>query len=227
MPESSPKTKAELHIEEIMQQLDPASERYRVLNSARRFKSSWVELGEELLKVNQAHLYRNWGYETFEDYCSREVRIKKPTVLKLTRAYDYLAREEPQLLNRQAELNPLPDYRTVDLLRQARQEPQFSSEQYDELRKTALEQARSHPTVLKQFKEMTAATECDPLAERLRHSKAALSAVKRLLNSLDNLNELADIYQKPLYELLERLEQEAANQDLQDDPGAGHDSASQ
>ncbi|MEZ4483786.1 MAG: hypothetical protein R2864_04065 [Syntrophotaleaceae bacterium] len=45
MTEQPPKTKAEHHIEEIMQQLDPASERYRVLNSACQFKSSQVQLG--------------------------------------------------------------------------------------------------------------------------------------------------------------------------------------
>lgn len=227
MTEQSAKTKAEQHIEEIMQQLDPASERYRVLNSARRFKSSWIELGEELLKVNQEHLYRTWGYESFEDYCTREVRIKKPTALKLTRAYNYLAKEEPQLLSRQAELNPLPDYRTVDLLRQARQEEQLSVDQYDALRKTALEQSRSHPTVLKQFKEMTAATNSDPQEERMRHCKTAMSATRRLLNSLENLENLADAYQAPLMELLELLERETAEQDLQGNASIEHDNASQ
>jgi hypothetical protein len=226
VPEQSAKTKAEQHIEEIMQQLDPASERYRVLNSARRFKSSWVELGEELLKVNQEHLYRNWGYESFEDYCTKEVRIKKPTALKLTRAYNYLAKEEPQLLTRQAELNPLPDYRTIDLLRQARQEEQLSVEQYDALRKTALEQSRSHPTVLKQFKEMTTA-DSDPQAERLRHCKSALSATRRLLGSLENLDHLADAYQAPLMELLELLEGETAEQDSQGNSSIEHNNSSQ
>lgn len=227
MTEQSAKTKAEQHIEEIMQQLDPASERYRVLNSARRFKSSWIELGEELLKVNQEHLYRNWGYESFEDYCTREVRIKKPTALKLTRAYNYLAKEEPQLLNRQADLSPLPDYRTVDLLRQARQEEQLSVDQYDALRKTALEQARSHPTVLKQFKEMTAATDSDPQAERMRYCKSALSATRRLLSNLENLDNLADAYQVPLLELLELLERETAAQDPQGNVSVEDDNTSQ
>lgn len=225
MSDESPKSKAEQHIEEIMQQLDPASERYRVLNSARRFKSSWVELGEELLKVNRENLYRDWGYESFEDYCSREVRIKKPTALKLTRAYNYLTREEPQLLARQSELSPLPDYRTVDLLRQAREEEQLSGDQYTELRKTALEQQRSHPTVLKQFKEMTAAS-IDPQAERQRHCKTALSATKRLLGSLDELEELAP-YRAPLVELLELLEQAVAEQDSPGDAAGGHDNTSQ
>lgn len=226
MSDQSPKSKAELHIEEIMQQLDPSSERYRVLNSARRFKSSWVELGEELLKVNRGHLYRDWGYESFEDYCAREVRIKKPTAQKLTRAYNYLAQEEPQLLSRQAELNPLPDYRTVDLLRQAREEEQLSGDQYIALRKAALEQQRSHPTVLKQFKEMTAAG-ADPQAERQRHCKMALSAAKRLLNSLDELEDLAAAYRQPLLELLDLLEQAGNEENPPQDADGVHDNTSQ
>jgi len=48
--DSTPKSRAEVAIERIMQALDPASDRYRILATAKVFKSSWVELGEELLK---------------------------------------------------------------------------------------------------------------------------------------------------------------------------------
>ena len=79
-----------------MHQLEPGTPRFEVLESARRFKSSWVELGERLIAVNEKKLYREWGYITFEEYCAKEVRIKKPTALKLTRAYRFLEKEEPQ-----------------------------------------------------------------------------------------------------------------------------------
>ncbi len=226
MPESSQKTPAEQHIEEIMRELDPASVRYRVLNSARRFKSSWVELGEELHKISRQHLYRDWGYACFEEYCSREVRIRKATARKLTRAYDYLARKEPQLLRDEPRLSALPDYRTVDLLRQAQQEQQVTGEQYQALRDTALEQARSHPTVLKQFRQMTAADR-DPREQRVLHGKAALSAVKRLLGSLEPLGDLADAYAEPLGELHDLLERELRTASATEQPKGQHNSASQ
>ena len=96
--DASTKSKGEQVIEGIMKELDPGSERYGVLSSAKRFKSSWVELGEKLLEVQRRGLFREWGYDSFEDYCTREIRIKKPTAQKLTHAYRYLKKEEPELL---------------------------------------------------------------------------------------------------------------------------------
>jgi hypothetical protein len=208
---------AERHIETIMRDLDPSSERYRVLDVARRFKSSWVELGQELLRVNRDGLFRQWGYESFREYCSREIRIKQPTAQKLTRAYHYLSREEPELLNRKAELKPLPDYRTIDLLREAREEQGFSSEQYDALRKAVLEDERSHPAVRKQFKEMAAANRSDLQAERTERCKAALAAARRLENSLQPLPDLAGAFMEELSGLIALLQEQVANHEEESD----------
>ncbi|MCF6180190.1 MAG: hypothetical protein L3J63_12510, partial [Geopsychrobacter sp.] len=113
---NAPKTKGELVIEQIMQQLDPSSPRYRVLSVAHQFKSSWIELGEQLNIVRSAGEFNKWGYSSFEDYCRDEVRIKKDTALKLTGAYRYLEKEEPQVLARSREMQPIPDYRSIDML---------------------------------------------------------------------------------------------------------------
>ena len=188
MNQGVPKSSGELHIERIMQELDPSSERYQVLDTARRFKSSWVELGERLLRVNQGGVFRKWGYESFEDYCAREIRIKKPTAQKLTLAYHYLEKEEPELLARRTELKPLPDYRSVDLLRQARQERDFSAEDYANLRQAVVEEERSVPTVRKRFNELSASHPAAP-QEPLGPCKAALAAARRLAGALRQLAE--------------------------------------
>lgn len=201
---------AESHIETIMKQLDPSSERYRVLDVARRFKSSWVELGEELLRVNNQNLFQQWGYESFQEYCAREIRIKQPTAQKLTRAYNYLAKEEPELLARRVDLKPLPDYRTIDLLRQAREEKEFTGEQYAALRKSALEEERSHPVIRKQFQEMSAANSSDPAVEHLQRCKTALSAARRLAGCLDSLEEFAEPCRESLQGLISTLEGQLA-----------------
>lgn len=186
--EEQPKSKGEIVIERLMQELDPGSERYRVLESARRFKSSWVELGEKLLLVQKDGAFREWGYESFEDYCSREVRIKKPTAQKLTLAYRYMEQEEPELLARRTELKPLPDYRSVDLLRQAKEEKNFSEEEYAGLRQAIVEEERSHPTVLKRFKDVAAVR--DPGGDSGTSLKAALGAARRLEAALRPVPEL-------------------------------------
>ncbi|MBW2511368.1 MAG: cyclodeaminase/cyclohydrolase family protein, partial [Deltaproteobacteria bacterium] len=147
------KTSGAQHIEQLMQQLAPDSERYRVLASARQFKSSWVELGEWLARVSNSNQFSDWGYTTFEDYCTKEVRIRRKTAEKLLLAYRFLERKEPGLLERKAG-HPLPDYRSVDLLRQAEEERPFSMAEYAELRESVIEQEHSHPTVARQFRDM-------------------------------------------------------------------------
>lgn len=186
----NPKSKGELVIERIMQELDPASPRYQVLATAKRFKSSWVELGEKLLQIQKAGQFREWGYDSFEDYCSREIRIKKPTAQKLTLAYRYLEKDEPELLVRQTELQPLPDYRSVELLRQAREEKAFSEDEYADLRRAVIDEERSHPTVLKRFREV-AASRAEAPADPALPLKSALAAARRLETALRSVPDLA------------------------------------
>lgn len=196
---------AEQHIDNLMQVLDPTSERYQVLATAKRFKSSWVELGDRLVKVNGGKLYSEWGYASFEDYCSREIRIRKQTAEKLTLAYRFLQRQEPEVLSRHHELKPLPDYRTVDLLRQAKEERGFDDQQYAEFRKAVIEQERSHPTVLKQFKEMTAAgDEAKGSGEPIK-AKLALAAAKRLHKLLQEIGNLPPQAEETVEQLIEHL----------------------
>ena len=61
--------------------------RQTVLLASKRFKSSWVEMGKLLVQVLDASAYKEWGYDTFDAYCYRELRLKKATVDKLTRSY--------------------------------------------------------------------------------------------------------------------------------------------
>ena len=120
------------------------------------------------------------------------------------------------MFTRQSDLAQPPDYRTVELLRQAREEKVVSGEQYAELRRAAVDQQRSHPTVLKQFKEMTA-SDGDPAVDRQRHCKAALQAARRLRGSLEHLGDLGTSYRPALDELLGLLDQAVSEQDSPDD----------
>jgi len=198
-------SKGELAIEAMMQGLDPKSDRYRVLASARQFKSSWVELGAQLVDVHNRRLYTEWGYDSFDTYCLREIRIKKPTAQKLTLAYRYMEREEPELLTRESEIRPLPDFRSVEVLRQARDEKGFNAEEYDALRRVVMEEERSYPTVLKRFKEVAAAKE--PAAESLQSSlRAALAATRRLETALTSLEGVSSHHLENVTSLASELQ---------------------
>ncbi|ALC15817.1 hypothetical protein DSOUD_1031 [Desulfuromonas soudanensis] len=205
--DNTPKSKAEVAIERIMQELDPASDRYRILATAKVFKSSWVELGEELLKVSTKNLFRQWGYNSFDDYCTQEVRIKKPTAQKLTMAYRFMEKEEPELLARERELKPLPDYRSVDLLRKAREEKDFTQEEYADLRKAVIEEDRSHPAVLKRFKEVAAAKSDEEPPPEI-HIKASLSAARRLDTALRTVAGTPEEFSSTVAELVGWLEEQ-------------------
>lgn len=214
----TPKSNSEKHIEAIMQHLEPGTDRYEVLDKAKRFKSSWVELGEKLLDVSKRGRFREWGYGTFEEYCVQEIRIKRGTAEKLTMAYRFMEKEEPQLLQQREELRPLPDYRSIDLLRQAKEEKGFSEEEYGDLRKRVVEDEKSHPTVLKKFKEVSALREePNPLVPL----KAAVSAARRLESALRACETAPAAFLQQVGGMLEHLEQELNAQDLESQAEAG------
>jgi hypothetical protein len=182
-------TKGEKYIEQLLKELQPDSDRYRVLATAKQFKASWAELGERLVHVSQRNLFRDWGYDSFGDYCSREIRIRKGTAEKLTMAYKFLKREEPGVLARGAGLQPMPDYRSIDLLRRAQDEGNFEQEQYQALRDAVVEEGRSLPSVRKQFQEVTRAKE-ELITTALRQSRRSLSTARRLQTALEPMGEL-------------------------------------
>jgi hypothetical protein len=196
-------TKGGQRIEELLQQLPPDSERYRVLVSAKRFKSSWVELGESLTRVANTGQFHEWGYTSFEDYCAKEIRIRRQTADKLLLAFRFLEREEPGILQRQEE-RPLPDFRSVELLRQAREEQTFSPEHYNELRRAVIEEERSHPTVAKQFRELSMEYQPDRRVER--RYQGALSAARRQSNALAELDAIPPDLERAVQELVGYLE---------------------
>jgi len=207
------KSKGETAIEVLMTELDPESERYRILATAKRFKSSWVELGEKLLRLQTSGGFRDWGYASFEEYCQREVRIRKPTAEKLTQAYRFLEREEPELLARPTEIRPLPDYRSIDLLRQA-QADDLPAEDYRKLRSAVMEEEKGHPAVLRQYREVTADKRLEDRTLSYRH---ALSAARRLRTALTGLDDLDAAAHGNLDRLITRLEELTAGSDNADE----------
>ena len=204
-----PQSSGERHIERLMAELDPASARYQVLETARRFKATWVELGERLVEVSSRGLFREWGYESFTEYCSRELRIKRPTAEKLTLAYRFLERREPTLLARQHDPAPFPDFRSVDLLRQASEERDFSADEYAALRASVVDEERSLPTVRKHFREVMRGRQPARPVDPLVSLRDSLAAARRLAQALAEVPELPAAYREQVDSLVVYLEGEA------------------
>lgn len=137
-------------------EVEPGTLRHQVLLVAQKFKSSWVELGALLVKVRNGNLWEEWGYKTFEDYCAKELRIKRQTALKLTNSYAFLARHEKELLEppkspsgprAREPLKEPPAFEVVSVLADAEGRGQLSEKDYQSLRETIWEDERPAPAV--------------------------------------------------------------------------------
>ena len=142
---SENRTKGLDAIQSRMQGLNPSSLRYQALDSAKNFKSSWIELGQLLYSIHKDKLFRDWGYLTFDAYCAKEVGIRHATAVKLLKSYGFLEREEPAFLKRESldERKPdrMPTLDAVNVLRLACENEDYPEDDYESLREAVLEKA--------------------------------------------------------------------------------------
>ena len=183
------KTKSISEIENKMEGMDKNSLRYQTLQSARRFKSSWIELGQYLQTVWREKHYKSWGYMSFESYCSEEIAIKNSTALKLLRSYYFLEREEPVFLKTKlidsGKVVELPSYDSVDILRLAKDKKGLHEDDYKTLRYSVLDRGEEPKEVRSKLRNILESyAELDPEEEKKRRHTAT---VKRFLTTLRNL----------------------------------------
>lgn len=131
-------TRAVDRLSSRIEDLPEGTLRRRVLESARRFKSSWVELARLLSQVRSEELWREWSYASFERYCSEELFLRRQTAEKLTRSYGFLERHEPQVA-RDREGRAAPAFEVIEVLSRAEAAGRLSEEGYRELRGGVLE----------------------------------------------------------------------------------------
>ncbi len=211
------KTKSIDRLEEKMKDLDTESLRFHVLDNAKNFKTSWVELGRALYSVWKDKMYREWGYGTFDVYTAKEIGIRKQTALKLLRSYSFLEKEEPQYLRKdfveETDAAKVPSFETVDVLRQAKNKKTLGQEDYENIRKEILEDGvdvgrakRDLTSLIRQRKEL------DPEEAQ---EKRKLATVKRLLGALKSLKKETELLKllpapviKDLSELINNIEAE-------------------
>jgi hypothetical protein len=189
------KTKTLKNIEEKMQGLDEKSLRYHILESAKNFKTSWVELGRSLYSAWKDKLYKEWGYISFDNYTSREIGIRKQTALKLLRSYYFLEKEEPAYLKQDyiesSEASCVPGYESIDLLRLAKNKKELDSQDYADLKKAIFEKGKDSREVRRDLTAIIRQRqELDP---QEAYQKRRLSTVKRFLGTLKSLQKEIEV----------------------------------
>jgi hypothetical protein len=183
------KTRSLEKIDQRMSGIPEDSIRYRVLRSARNFKSSWIELGQSLYAVWKEKSYKDWGYLTFEAYTSKEIGIRKTTAIKLLKSYYFLEQEDPSRIHKEHNESPspasLPTYESVNLLRLAKKNSALDSDGYTQLKKGILEMGKDANIAKKELTSMIRQKE--ELQPAQAREKRRVLVIKRLLTSLKTL----------------------------------------
>ena len=215
------KSKSLKNIEAKMENLDIHSLRYHVLESAKNFKCSWIDLGRSLYSVYKDKLYKEWGYLSFDIYVSRETGIRKQTAMKLLKSYYFLEKEEPQYLKNEytASTQPahLPSYEAVNILRQAKNNKGLDVDDYANLKKEIFEKGRDAVELKKNLGVIIRQRqELDPEAAQ---EQKKFSALKRLLVQLRLLKQEVVVLKllsvpliKDLDNLIKNIDQEIKEQ---------------
>jgi hypothetical protein len=142
-------------------------ERAAIVGAARRWKASWYELGEALHRVRRGDQWKAWGYATFDDYCRRELHLRRETADKMTGSFGFLRARAPEVIERalvrddrgrfasdsEDEDHALPTYQAVDFWRRA-EEASASGDTVDEIRRQVLDEGASLPRLNRQFREV-------------------------------------------------------------------------
>jgi len=211
------KSKALKNIEAKMENLDVNSLRYHILESAKNFKCSWIELGRSLYSAWKDKMYKEWGYASFDVYASREIGIRKQTAMKLLKSYYFLEKEEPQYLKNEYTDSSvpanIPSYESVNILRQAKNNKNLDEHDYRDLKKEVFEKGRDAQEVKKNLSVIIRQRqELDPqeAAEKKRSG-----VLKRLLGQLRALKQEVTVLKllpagliKDLDSLIKNIDQE-------------------
>ncbi|MDD5173905.1 MAG: hypothetical protein WC482_00545 [Candidatus Omnitrophota bacterium] len=183
------KTKSLSAIEEKMADVDEGSLRYKILSSAKSFKTSWIDLGQSLYSVWKDKLFKDWGFLTFDAYTSKEIGIRKNTALKLLKTYYFLEKEEPHLLDKgyveTKDASEVPSYEAVDVLRLAKKKQTLGEDDYKRFRRDVLEKGKDAREVKKDLTALIKQREeLEPDEARKKKREAT---IKRLLTTLRSL----------------------------------------
>lgn len=112
-------TKVDQELEEAEARFEDDPVRAGMVRAARRFKASWIELGEALTETKRKSAWKKWGFASFEEYTKKELHLRQETVDKLTGSFSFLKARAPQVLSRDALSESIPTYQAVDYLRKA------------------------------------------------------------------------------------------------------------
>lgn len=175
----------EVHAAESTHYIDDTL-RAEIIALSKDFKRAWVSLGRHLYAVYQDKLYRNWGFEKFENYIEGEVGLKKSLATKLLRSYLFLEQDEPQYLDaeftNEREATKVPGYEEINFLRLAKYKKDVKKDDYAKIRRDVFEKGKDVTTMRKDLTAlMKERKQVDPDEER---DERLQSSIRKMVHSL-------------------------------------------
>jgi hypothetical protein len=157
-------------------------ERAEAIARVRRFKAGWYELAETLAELRRSEQYKRWGYPDFDDYCKRELHLRKETVDKLTGSFTFLRKKAPDALQRDGRDAPIPSYQAVDFWRRAEEEAGAPEETVREIRRHVIDEGASLPKISRLYRQVVfPVDEEDRAGKRLASLKTTIDKLIELL----------------------------------------------
>jgi len=183
--------------------VDSDAVRAQVAKATRDFKNSWKNLAQVLHIVWKEKLYRNWGYQNFDQFTAKEVHIRKHTAMKLIHSYTFLEKEEPS-----QEITP--SFEVVNTLQRARRT--LTEDDYKKVKSDLLEKGKGLGEVKKDLTQliMQRRKDLDPEKERLRSSRASiarfLAESKKFKREIELLSILPSAIADDIDKLIKKVE---------------------
>ncbi len=187
----------------------PDAFRQTVISSAKRFKSSWVELGKLLVRVRDEGLFAEWGFATFEAYCLAELHIRKQTALKLTRSFSFLNKHEPKEVAAPQIAETAPPFDVVEVLAKAEERGQLSASDYKSVRDSIWNPEKTATELKRDLMARFPAAEAE--SENLDAVKRLYSSTKRLAAELRGNKKIPRAIAERAEELARDLEELLSN----------------
>ena len=193
---------------------DSDAVRAQVAKATRDFKNSWKNLAQVLHIVWKEKLYRNWGYQNFDQFTAKEVHIRKHTAMKLIHSYTFLEKEEPLYLQdacaKDESEKLMPSFEVVNTLQRARKT--LGEDDYKKVKFDLLDKNKSLSEVKKDLTQLIRQRrkDVDPEKERTRSSKISImrfiSELKRFRREIETLSILPAVVVDDIDKLIKRVE---------------------
>jgi hypothetical protein len=185
-------------------ELPEGSFRRKVLESARRFKASWVDLGRLLAQVRSEGVWEEWGYDSFEAYCAKELFLRRATAEKLAQSYAFLERHEPELA-RAREARTAPPFEVIEVLSRAEAAGRMDGATWSELREGVMDGEVGRGEVTRTLAERFGPPPRPPAPDPDERIARIAAAAERLAVSCEGEREIPAALRRAARELADAL----------------------